>query len=441
MDIEQQLHTEIAIINRTLAAFGVDAGTMPRWTTIAGTSFVTFGLRTGATQRIAEVQRLLPELSERLSAARRRPTPVRLREMPLALEAPHPAPAPLDWRGAVLRVGAGRLVCGRNYSATPAADLVLDLDSRPHVLVCGTTGSGKSTLLRMALCSLAYSSDPAGLRLVLVDRKHEDLEPFARLPHVDAAAYTAADAQRAIGAVHGELQRRVNAGRGEWPRLVLAIDELAQVDAQGLALLEDILALGRSKRIHCIAATQHPTTRLIGSKANYPARLVGAVVDANTAAIATGRAASGAELLPGCGAFLYVDGARLERLQAYHLTHEAAVNLVGVIADKWGGASTPLLPMTVEPMTPVEDEVERIARTIEPLWRQGASKNAMCKAALDRPYAGSYAGKIDRALALLDGSTTTAPTRQFAVVWQAEDAQIAGSSREPAPILRMGGAR
>jgi len=94
-DLTMQLRTEIQIINQTLSAFGVDAGTRPGWTMVAGGSFVAYGLRTGATQRISDVQRLLPELSERLSAARRRPTPVRLREMPLALEVAHPRPEPI----------------------------------------------------------------------------------------------------------------------------------------------------------------------------------------------------------------------------------------------------------------------------------------------------------------------------------------------------------
>lgn len=406
-EIERQLRREIIIINQTLAAFGVDAGTRPNWTTIAGGSFVVYGLRTGATQRISDVQRLLPELSERLSAARRRPTPVRLREMPLALEMTHPAPSPLDWRRTALRVGSGRMVAGRNYSCTPACDLVVDLASTPHVLVAGTTGSGKSTVLRMLLSSLAYSTDPATLRLVLVDRKNEDLVPFGRLPHVDLAAWTAEDARRAVTTVHAELERRVTDGVGDWPRLVLVIDELAQVDASALGLLSALLAVGRSKRIHVLAATQHPTVRLIGDKANYAARLVGQVMDAATAALATGRKGSGAEVLPGAGAFLYIEGARLERIQAYNLDGGAVAGLVRVIRDKWGEGSTPLLPMTPT----VEDEVERIARTIEPLWRAGASKNAMCKAALDRPYAGSYAGKIDKALALLENSTTTAPQR------------------------------
>jgi S-DNA-T family DNA segregation ATPase FtsK/SpoIIIE len=342
--LEKQLTQEITIINNTLSAFGVDAGTKPAWTTVAGSSFVAYGLRTGPAQRISDVQRLLPELSERLSAARRRPTPVRLREMPLALEVAHPSPAPLDWRNATMRIGGGRMVAGRIYGAASAHDLVIDLAQKPHVLVAGTTGSGKSTMLRMMLSSLAYNADPDALRLVLVDLKNEDLVPFATLPHVESAAWLADDARHVVTGVHVELQRRVLAGVGEWPRLVLVIDELAQLETTALDLLSSILAIGRSKRVHVIAATQHPAVRLIGDKANYSVRLVGQVMDAQTAALATGRKGSGAELLPGAGAFLYVDGSQIERLQAYNLNAEAVAGLVRVVREKWceSGASAPV---------------------------------------------------------------------------------------------------
>ena len=315
-DVAAQLRNEIATINKVFAAFGVQAKTRPAATMVAGHSFVAYGLKLGATQRISDVQRLLPELSERLSALRRRATPVRLREMPLALEVAHPTPRPLDWRGAIMRVGAGRMVAGRNYSASPVGDCVIDLAQKPHVLVAGTTGSGKSTMLRMMLSSLAYNAPPDTLRLALIDLKNEDLRPFASLPHVDAAAWLVADAQRVVASVYDELQRRVQAGVGEWSRLVLVIDELAQLEQTALDLLSAILAIGRSKRVHVIAATQHPAVRLIGDKVNYSVRLVGQVMDAQTAALATGRKGSGAELLPGAGAFLYVDGATLERVQA-----------------------------------------------------------------------------------------------------------------------------
>ena len=140
-----------------------------------------------------------------------------------------------------------------------------------------------------------------------------------------------------------------------------------------------------------------------------------------------------------------VDRAQLDRLQAYNLDAGAAVNLVAAIRDKWGPSTPTHLPV-VEPLSPVvdpaEDEIGRIAGLIEPLWRTGASKNAMCKAALDRPYAGSYAMKIDRAIGRLEAaqasSTTTALDRRFHIVAEVESGADGSSSRTAAPILRMG---
>jgi hypothetical protein len=428
--IEEQLSQEIRIINQTLAAFDVDAGTKPAWTVVAGSSFVAYGLRTGPAQRISDVQRLLPELSERLSAARRKPTPVRLREMPLALETPHPSPSPLDWRGATMRVGAGRMVAGRNYSTSPASDQVLDLAQKPHMLIAGTTGSGKSTMLRMMLASLAYNGDPDRLRLVLVDLKNEDLVPFADLPHVELSAWLADEARRIVATVHAELQRRVQAGVGEWSRLVLVVDELAQLDQASLDLLSAILAVGRSKRVHVIAATQHPAVRLIGDKANYSVRLVGQVMDAQTAALATGRKNSGAELLPGAGAFLYVDGSTLDRLQAYNLNAEAAAGLVRVVREKWceGGAGAPVRTGApeVEALPAPQTSVPAPVRTgvTFPLPRRAPTAEEAAEIRRMRAELGS----LNQTIVAVYGSKSSDTHR-----WTSE----ALSQPEPAPILRL----
>lgn len=422
--IEKQLMHEINIINSTLAAFGVDAGTKPAWTIVAGSSFVAYGLRTGPAQRISEVQRLLPELSERLSAYRRRPTPVRLREMPLALEVAHPQPSPLDWRGATLRVGSGRMVAGRIYSAMSAHDCVIDLAAKPHVLIAGMTGSGKSTMLRMMLSSLSYNAAPDALRLALVDLKNEDLVPFAILPHVELSAYVHDDARRVISIVHAEMQRRVQTGTGDWPRLVLVIDELAQLDQAALDLLSSILAIGRSKRIHVIAATQHPAVRLIGDKANYSVRLVGQVMDAQTASLATGRKQSGAELLPGAGAFLYVDGARLDRLQAYNLHASAAVALVRTIADKWCGAPVRTgAPEVVPPPAPPTRISKRTGVTF-PLPRRAPTPE---EAAAIRQMHADYKS-LNQLIVAVYGSKSSETHR-----WVRE----ALKAPEPAPILKL----
>ena len=174
MTIASQLHTEIQLINATLAAFAIDAGTRPGWTVVAGTSYIAYGLRTGRSQPIDAVERRLPELSERISAHRGRPTPSVCVAFPSPSKCPHPAPQLLDWRAATLRRSCYTMPAGRNYSAQPAADLLVRLDEQPHTLIAGTTGSGKSTLERMLL--LSWPQHRPG-RTFHRPRRHEKQRP------------------------------------------------------------------------------------------------------------------------------------------------------------------------------------------------------------------------------------------------------------------------
>ena len=132
--LEKQLHGEIKIINQTLAAFNIEAGTRSAWTTVAGTSYILYGLRTGPAQSIDAIEKRLGELSERISASRHTATPLRLRRLPLALEAPHPAPQPLPWIRAHLKLRSLTMLTGRIYSADGATDDTIRLADYPHIL-------------------------------------------------------------------------------------------------------------------------------------------------------------------------------------------------------------------------------------------------------------------------------------------------------------------
>ena len=177
---------EIECINRTLAGTrpgrATPAKTGGNWTTVAGRSFISYGLKCDPAVRPEDIDKLLAKLTEALSALRRRPTDVRLRRKPLALEVAHPFPAPLDWQRARTALDADTMLTGRNYSGGEPTDDVLNLNDLAHVLAVGMTGSGKSTLLRMMLGSLALNTDPAKLRLFIVDPKVEDFLAFKRLP-------------------------------------------------------------------------------------------------------------------------------------------------------------------------------------------------------------------------------------------------------------------
>ena len=330
---------EVAAINRTFQGRNLDAGTRSAWTVVAGRSYVAYGLRLGGAVLPQDIEKLLPKLSEAMSALRRRPTDVRLRRKPLALEVAHPFPAPLDWHKANTALQPDTMLTGRNYSGGEPCDDTVSLADMAHILAVGMTGSGKSTLLRMMIGSLAFNTSPDALRLFIVDPKAEDFLEFERLPHCEMFA-SRQDVTRAIARVRGILaDRQDTQGRFDGPRVVLFLDELSQVkEPNAIKQLNDLMSVGRSKRINVILSTQYPTKDVIGKVAlsNVGVRFVGQVATSPAAVIAAGHGGTGADLLPGNGAFLRIEGPTATRLQAYWLDDAGTESLVDAAVARWG---------------------------------------------------------------------------------------------------------
>ena len=87
-------------------------------------------------------------------------------------------------------------------------------------------------------------------------------------------------------------------------------------------LLTRLVQRGRQAGVHVVAATQRPTSQLLGGlmKANFPVRLVGRVMSSQDALLAAGVGGTGAERLSGRGAFIMVAEGRITRLQAAYIS-------------------------------------------------------------------------------------------------------------------------
>lgn len=223
--------------------------------------------------------------------------------------------------------------------AVPPATAVLGLDQEgvplllrlpspnvAHVLIAGTTGSGKTALLRTIVASLALHNRQRDVQFVLVDPKGRGFVPFEGLPHLLVPVVSRAEAAADVLArLVEEMERRDHEGRSE-PRLVLALDELADlVQTTGARFERQLLRLmqrGREAGIHVVACTQKPAAAVIGGlvKSNFPVRLVGAVASPEDAKVASGLAATGAERLLGQGDFLVVAKGRVMRMQAAYIS-------------------------------------------------------------------------------------------------------------------------
>jgi S-DNA-T family DNA segregation ATPase FtsK/SpoIIIE len=204
-----------------------------------------------------------------------------------------------------------------------------------HVLVSGTTGSGKTALARSMVLSLALHNRQGEVQLVVIDPKGRGYEGLWGLPHLKYPVLReVSEAAYVMSELVGLMIDRDREGLRE-PRVVVAIDEMADlVMSGGPGVARSIMRLtqrGREAGIHVIACTQKPTADAIGSlvKSNFPVRLVGSVVSAEDAKVASGLPGTGAEKLMGRGDFLLVVKGDVTRFQAAYVSQGEMERVVG----------------------------------------------------------------------------------------------------------------
>ncbi len=292
-------------------------------------------------------------LAEDLALAMRVPVlTIERRKEGIVLEFPNPNPAPvslLSLLDEVRPLPVATVLLGLADDGTPLLAR-LAAPEVAHILVAGTTGSGKSVLLRMMAVSLVLSHRADVLRMMCIDPKGRTFPLLADLPHLIRPPITRVP--EAVEALHSLLRlMEIRDRRGEspdvamgsdTPRIVVFIDELADLIMLGAsAVTEAITRLaqrGREAGIHLIVATQHPSAAILSSlmRANFPLRLVGKVVSAEDARVASGRAGTHAHLLNGRGDFLAVSGgdAPLRFQVAYTAEKELRQHLVTLVVPQ-----------------------------------------------------------------------------------------------------------
>ncbi|MDB5909342.1 MAG: translocase FtsK, partial [Massilia sp.] len=184
--------------------------------------------------------------------------------------------------------------------------VVADLAKMPHLLVAGTTGSGKSVGINATILSLLYKSDPADVRLILIDPKMLEMSVYEGIPHLLAPVVTdMRQAGHALNWAVNEMERRYklmsklgvrnlagyNAKIAEakkkeehipnpfsltpdspeplekLPTIVIIIDELADLMMVVGKKVEELIARiaqkARAAGLHLILATQRPSVDVI----------------------------------------------------------------------------------------------------------------------------------------------------------------------------------
>ena len=220
------------------------------------------------------------------------------------------------------------LALGKDIGGVPFST---DLAKMPHLLVAGATGTGKSVSINAMILSLLFKASPQDVKFIMVDPKMLELTVYEDIPHqlvpvvtdpkkAAAALFWAMDEMdrryrlmrekavrnidgynRAIEkesgskkdliqltdeepieetpAIGGRLSKDAPLVHGHLPRIVIIIDELADLMMTvGRDIEEYITRLAQKARaagIHLILATQRPSVDVITGliKANFPARI------------------------------------------------------------------------------------------------------------------------------------------------------------------------
>jgi len=343
----------------------VTGGTVtPRW--------VRFQVLPAMGAKISRIKNLSEELAAALDAPSCR---VSRRGAAVAVEVPRDDPQPVRLLPLFRQLTHQPTNQLTNQTPIPPVTAILGLaeDGSPllirlpspdvaHILVAGTTGSGKTALLQTMILSLAMVNPPPiggggrGVALVLIDPKGCAFSLFEGLPHL--ARPVIRDMEETTEALQSLVRLMERRGQGDKgtrgqgqapslrPGVVIVIDELADLLMVGGKAIQWALTRltqrGREAGIHIIAATQKPTTAVLGSlvKANFPVRLVGRVTSVEDARTATGWSGTGAERLLGRGDFLAVAEGRVMRFQAARVSPAEVRETVAHLAQ--GG----LLPLT-----------------------------------------------------------------------------------------------
>ena len=187
-----------------------------------------------------------------------------------------------------------------------------DIGKMPHMLIAGTTGSGKSVCINCVIMSLLYKASPRDVKLILIDPKKVEFQPYRSIPHLYAPIVT--DPKKAAGALASavaEMERRFEliesvgakniSGYNELtandpskeylPYIVIIIDELADLMMTAADDVETaicrIAQKARAAGIHLVIGTQRPSVDVVTGliKANIPSRIaftVASQVDSKT---------------------------------------------------------------------------------------------------------------------------------------------------------------
>lgn len=236
-----------------------------------------------------------------------------------------------------LSVWPGVDILGRPYH--------FDLANTPHLLIGGTTGSGKSVCVHALLLSLLMQYNPDTLQLCLIDTKRVEFGYYKHLPHLfmEKVITNAGEADEILAGIIEEMEQRMallerlkvthldealKSGRAKLPRIVVFIEELADLIIQSETQVEQRLIrlaqLARAVGIHLVLSTQRPDAQTFSGllRSNIPARIALTVQKSSESKIILDQTGAEKLLMDGDMLVKTEPGAEPQRIHGVHVKRE-----------------------------------------------------------------------------------------------------------------------
>ena len=224
--------------------------------------------------------------------------------------------------------------------------LVVDLNKMPHLILAGTTGSGKSMLLHSITGSLLLKSKEIGIKLAMIDPKLVEFNVYNSSPSLlYPVVNDSEEALEMLQDLREEMSNRFKVFQKyncrdiieyrekvkKIPYIVLIIDELADLmRVKGFEkLLCELAQKSRAAGIHIVAATQHPSSKVLTGeiRANFPSKIGCKVSTQVHSRVVLDR--NGAENLLGKGDALFLDeGGTMKRFKGAFVVHTQSQKVV-----------------------------------------------------------------------------------------------------------------
>lgn len=330
-----KIETNVKVLERTFASFGVDAKVVKA---SLGPAVTKFEIQPAVGVKVSKVVSLTDDIALALAAKDvRMEAPIPGKSL-IGIEVPNSDVSTVWFKDIIaekpphpdhlLEVPLGKDISGNIVYA--------DLAKMPHLLIAGSTGSGKSVAINTIITSLLMQAKPHEVKLMMVDPKMVELNVYNGIPHLLTPVVTnPKKAAQALQKVVQEMEQRYEkfaalsvrniAGYNEvvitsnlengtadplMPLIVVIVDELADLMMVASNEVEDAIIrlaqMARAAGIHMILATQRPSVDVITGiiKANVPSRMAFAVSSGTDSRTIID--SNGAEKLLGRGDMLFL---------------------------------------------------------------------------------------------------------------------------------------